>query len=60
LKFNKHIDIVLWYRMKHLNGFKLTETCPRFRQIFEQVGGIDMEYVARIRKEAKLLEERTR
>jgi len=46
--------------MKHLNSFKLTETCPRFRQIFEQVGGIDMEYVARIRKEAKLLEERTR
>jgi hypothetical protein len=46
--------------MKHLNSFKLTETCPRFREIFEKVGGIDMEYISRIRKEAKLLEERRR
>ncbi len=60
LKFNKYIDIVLWYRMKHLASFKLTETCPRFRQLFEKVGGLDIEYVSRIRKEAKLLEERRR
>jgi len=57
LKFNKYIDIVLWYRMEHLKRFKLSETCPRFRQLFEKCEGLDKDYISRSRKEAKLVEE---
>lgn len=57
LKCNKHINIVLWYRMKYLQFFKKAETCPRFRQLFEKSTGLDDESIIASRKTAKNIEE---
>jgi len=58
LKCNKHVDIVLWYRMKYLQKYKRTETNPRFRQLFEKYPVLEDEIISASRKRAKAAEER--